>query len=131
MMNAPDWITRTVALADRFGDNGLISVLLARVEGDTMEIDTWLMSCRVIKRGVEDFLLNHVCAEAIGRGVRLARAEFIRTKRNALAREHYARMGFTKVKEDDDGHTWWELSLSDWKPRKHHIKEASFNAARA
>src|SRR5208283_2645269 len=49
----PQWFTCTVSLRDRFGDNGLISVLLAKEEGDALVIDTWLMSCRVLKRGVE------------------------------------------------------------------------------
>ena len=55
MMEDPAWLTRTVSLRDRFGDNGLISVLLAGQTGDALEIDTWLMSCRVLKRGVEHF----------------------------------------------------------------------------
>ena len=53
-------MTRTVSLRDRFGDNGLISVVLGKIEGDVLDIDTWLMSCRVLKRGVEQFLLNHL-----------------------------------------------------------------------
>jgi FkbH-like protein len=62
----PCWITLTVSLKDRFGDNGLISVLLAKVEGDRLEIDTWLMSCRVLKRNVEQLLLNEVYSGSRG-----------------------------------------------------------------
>src|SRR5439155_11119948 len=58
----PDWVTRTVTLADRFGDNGLISVALARRDADALVIDTWLMSCRVLKREVEVLLLNDLAA---------------------------------------------------------------------
>ena len=56
----PDWVTLTVSLTDRFGDNGLISVVLARRDGDALNIDTWLMSCRVLKRGVENLVLNEL-----------------------------------------------------------------------
>jgi len=129
MAQDPGWITRTVSLADRFGDNGLISVLLARIEGDVVDIDTWLMSCRVLKRGVEDLLLNDLCAAAIGRGARTVRGEFIPTARNALAREHYQHLGFVRIRDDNE-HTWWELKLvEDWKPRTHHIQEAALDGA--
>ena len=60
MMQDDSWLTRTVSLRDRFGDNGLISVVLAKLEGDALVIDTWLMSCRVLKRGVEQYVLNHL-----------------------------------------------------------------------
>ena len=70
MMADDRWLTRTVSLRDRFGDNGLISVLLAKVAGDVLEIDTWLMSCRVLKRGVEQYLMNRLCEFARDRGLR-------------------------------------------------------------
>ena len=91
------WITLTVALADRFGDNGLISVLLGRVDGDVLEIDTWLMSCRVLKRGVERFLLNHLHELALGRGLVSLRGRYIPTPRNAIVAAHYAELGFTRT----------------------------------
>ena len=90
----PSWLTRTVSLADRFGDNGLISVLLAKVEGDALVIDTWLMSCRVLKRGVETLLNNHLCRWAVGRGLKRICGEYIPTAKNDLVREHYAGLGY-------------------------------------
>src|SRR5262249_15732291 len=68
MARNPSWVTRTVSLTDRFGDNGLISVVLARREDDALRIDTWVMSCRVLKRGVEDLLLNQLVGIARERG---------------------------------------------------------------
>ena len=93
----PQWLTRTVSLTDRFGDNGLISVLLAKVEGDALLIDTWLMSCRVLKRGVETLLNNNLCRWAIGRGLKRICGEYIPTPKNDLVREHYAGLGYTKI----------------------------------
>lgn len=110
-MNDPSWETRTVSLADRFGDNGLISVLLARVQGDVLDIDTWLMSCRVLKRGVEAFLLNNIAQLAMERGLRALRAEYIPTAKNALVRDHYLNLGFERSGGDESGRTTWILPL--------------------
>jgi FkbH-like protein len=117
LLNDSSWITRVVSLADRFGDNGLISVLLARVSAGVMEIDTWLMSCRVLKRGVEEFLMNHVSRLALAEGIGMIRGEFIPTPKNALVRDHYAGLGFTRVRTDPDGRTRWERQLdAGWQP---------------
>ncbi|MEE8452064.1 MAG: HAD-IIIC family phosphatase [Thermoguttaceae bacterium] len=124
MVADPQWITRTVALADRFGDNGLISVLLAHVDGKTLSIDTWLMSCRVLKRDVEHFLLNHLVDVARSLGLTRLRGQYIPTPRNVIVRDHYARLGFEQVQADTDGNTSWELAISDeWRPLPCFIEE--------
>jgi FkbH-like protein len=116
LMQSPNWVTVTVSLRDRFGDNGLISVLLGRVKQDVVEIDTWLMSCRVLKRGVEVFLLNYLCQVAQNRGLKNILGEYVPTAKNDLVRNHYADLGFEKVESTPEGHTIWRLSLSDYKP---------------
>jgi len=124
MTRSDEWITRTVSLDDRFGDNGLISVALGRVHRDILEIDTWLMSCRVLKRGVEDLLLNHLVDLSRQRGLRAIRGEYIPTPKNNLVREHYSRLGFTLARAGEDGRTWWELPIDgSWSPRVHFITE--------
>ena len=122
LTEAPDWITVTVSLADRFGDNGLISVVLACVRSDALEIDTWLMSCRVLKRGVERFLLNYLCDLARERGLGHIRGEYIPTAKNDLVRNHYAELGFDNIETKPDGTTLWELSLSDYELLPNFIK---------
>jgi len=125
MMDDDRWLTATVSLADRFGDNGLISVVLARIDDAALAIDTWLMSCRVLSRGVEQFVLNHLCGEAIGRGLAAIRGEYIPTARNALVRDHYATLGFRQTATDPDGHTSWELELSPgWQPLATFIEDS-------
>jgi FkbH-like protein len=122
MLASPDWVTRVVKLADRFGDNGLISVLLAQQQDDALAIDTWLMSCRVLKRGVEQYLLNHLAELAHDRGLKRLTGEYIPTPKNALVKNHYADLGFTQTSADENGHTRWELILADsWTPLPHHI----------
>jgi FkbH-like protein len=124
----PQWLTRTVSLTDRFGDNGLISVLLAKVECDTLVIDTWLMSCRVLKRGVEMLLNNHLCRWAAARGLKRICGQFIPTAKNDLVREHFAGLGYARLPDDGSGHTHWELPLSaEWRPQPVFIKEHEFS----
>jgi FkbH-like protein len=118
------WETRVIKLADKFGDNGLISVLLSRAEGDTLLIDTWLMSCRVLKRGVEQMALNHLAELALSRGLKSLTGEYIPTAKNVLVLNHYADLGFTQVSADADGRAVWRLDLNDaWTPFVHHINE--------
>jgi FkbH-like protein len=125
LMANPGWITRTISLRDRFGDNGLISVLLAKVESDMLIIDTWLMSCRVLKRGIERLVLNSVFADAVERGLKRVIGEYIPTPKNELVREHYPTLGFTQIDGEMPGHTYWELFVnSQWKPHQHFIRES-------
>jgi len=117
----PGWVTLTVSLADRFGDNGLISVVLARADGDALEIDTWLMSCRVLKRGVEQLVLNRLGEAAAARGARVLRGTYVPTPKNGLVAEHYSGLGFRPMGSAGDGTTRWELDLAGRAPLPTHI----------
>jgi FkbH-like protein len=118
------WVTRVVKLSDRFGDNGLISVALAHEEGDSLRIDTWLMSCRVLKRNVEAYLLNNLVEAALARGLKRLSGEYIPTSKNVLVKNHYASLGFTQTHAGADGRTLWELPIGDgWSRLPHHISE--------
>lgn len=122
MMDSPDWDTRVVKLADKFGDNGLISVVLTRTQDDSLVVDTWLMSCRVLKRGVERLLINDLRSIAHSRGLRRIVGEYRPTAKNDLVKDHYKSLGFTLTAEDPDGRTAWELSVEDdWAPLIHFI----------
>lgn len=124
MMASPEWLTFAVSLRDRFGDNGLISVVLARQDGGMFEIDTWLMSCRVLKRGVERFVLNKLCEAARERGARYLLGDYVPTKKNGLVREHYAQLGFELLEQAGHGSSRWQLEVGeDWRPLDTHIKE--------
>ena len=119
-----EWITRTVSLRDRFGDTGLISVLLARVEGQSLVLDTWLMSCRVLKRGVERLLLNNVVRVARERGLKLLVGEYLPTPKNGLVRDHYPTLGFTPADASTQEVSRWELRIdASWHPLVHSIQE--------
>ncbi len=127
----PRWFTCTVSLRDRFGDNGLISVLLAKRENDALIVDTWLMSCRVLKRGVETLLHNYLCRWALRHGIRRIRGEYIATAKNGIVKDHYVGLGFAKAPdagiadlEDNQARTAWEFVIADdWIPQATQISE--------
>jgi FkbH-like protein len=130
MMDDPSWVTRAISVRDRFGDHGLISVLLAQVEANALVIDTWLMSCRVLKRGIEHFLLNHLVVLAKELGLRRLLGEYVPTAKNVLVRDHYTSLGFTRIGGDDTGHTRWELEIDDdWQPRQNFIRESPLDGS--
>jgi len=84
----------TVRLSDRFGDHGLISVVICLIEGQHMEIDTWLMSCRVLKRQVEEEVVNEIVRIARESGCDRITGRYIRTAKNGMVSDLYPRMGF-------------------------------------
>ena len=107
-----EWILATTTVKDRFGDNGIVGVTMARHVGSALEIDTLLLSCRVIGRTVETAMLAHLCDEGRQRGATSIEARVIPTAKNAPARDVYERHGFVKVDEDALGVTRWRLDLA-------------------
>ncbi len=106
----PSCFTLQVRLADVFGDNGVISVVICRPRSAAeWEIDTWLMSCRVLGRGVEQMMLNEILRQARNKGIERLIGVYLPTQRNGLVRDHYAKLGFRLVFEDASGVTTWEL----------------------
>ena len=109
--------TRFVRLRDRFADRGIVSVLIARELDDALDVDTWLMSCRVLGRTVEDALLAHVVELAARLQKARIRGGYVPTAKNALVKDHYARLGFTCVGEDASGGSRWERAVAAPAPR--------------
>jgi FkbH-like protein len=114
-----DVFTLQVRLADIFGDNGMISVVICRPgEPEIWEIDTWLMSCRVLGRKVEHMVLREVLCHARANGIRKLAGAYRPTDRNQLVADHYAKLGFTKVGEQDSEFTRWELLVDGADPER-------------
>ena len=105
-----------VRLADRFGDNGLISVVIADKQGENWDIDTWLMSCRVLGRGVEQAVLNHLVESATADGASSLIGRYRPTAKNRMVADHYAGLGFQQT-GGDNGETLWRLDLAGYLPR--------------
>ena len=113
---SPDLFTFSFTLEDKYGDNGIICVVILKKEtADTLFVDTWLMSCRVLKRGMENFTLNTLAALAKEKGFRFLKGEYRQTAKNDMVRKHYPGLGF---QESDD---FWTLDLADYETRKTHI----------
>ncbi|MHB0936106.1 MAG: HAD-IIIC family phosphatase [Armatimonadota bacterium] len=98
-MDDPDWLVAHFRLADIFGDHGLVGVALIRLEGGTAEVDTLLMSCRVIGRGAESAFLAHLLAALAQRGIRRVRGYYYPTAKNEMVKDFWPRHGFAAVDE--------------------------------
>lgn len=108
------YLSWTFSVHDQFGSYGLISLVIGRIEGDELSIDTWVMSCRVLKRGVENLALNEIVDGARSLGVQRIRGEYIPTPKNELVKDHYRNLGFT-----DAGNGKWTLDVTSYTPREH------------
>jgi FkbH-like protein len=113
MMREPSHRVYAVRAADRFGDNGIIALLIIACEEGVWYIDTCLMSCRVIGRGIETALLGRVAADAAAAGVRELRGEYVRSAKNALVADFYPRHGFSLLAEPAEGHTLWRRAIGE------------------
>ncbi len=99
-------------LKDKFGDHGLISaVILKSLNKQEMEIDTWVMSCRVLQRGMEEFIAQEIIAAAISGNAKILRGKYLPTKKNSLVCDLYQRLCFEKIHETE-GETSWMLDLT-------------------
>jgi FkbH-like protein len=109
--------TLQVRLRDRFGDNGMISVVICRDAGEAWEIDTWLMSCRVLGRRVEQAVLSEVLEQARARSVKRLVGHYVPTERNELVRDHYAQLGFELKESLPSGETVWTMATDHIVPK--------------
>ena len=122
----PNWITSGFRLRDQFGDNGLICVVLGNKGEEALEIDTWLMSCRVLNRGVEELVMGHLHKLAREAGLKSVEGEYRPTSKNSMVKDHYQGLGFEKVAQSDDGVARWRLPVGEDESRwPHHIAEVS------
>ena len=121
-----DYITLYGKLEDRFGDNGVVSVVYGHVDekdSNLFHIDLWLMSCRVLKRDMEAAMMDELVAKCQNRGITRLKGYYYPTVKNGMVKEFYLQQGFTKVKEDDKGNTEWELDVSKEYIKKNKVIE--------
>ena len=110
-------------LTDKFGDNGVVSVVIGHKNKDVLDMDLWIMSCRVLKRDMEYAMMDSLVERASAAGMKKIIGYYYPTAKNNMVRDFYDRMGFTKVSEDDDGNTTWEFDLTcDYTKKNSHIK---------
>lgn len=111
--NDSRYITLYGRLADKFGDNGLISVVIGEICGDELHIRLWLMSCRVLKRGMENLMLNVLVKRANQVGCKKIFGYYFQTKKNNIVANMYEQFGFKKVSQNEND-TVWLLAVSDF-----------------
>ena len=115
----PDVIHLSFTLEDKFGDNGLIAVIIMKPQDtETLFVDTWFMSCRVLKRGMENFTLNTMVEAARQKGYKRIIGEYLPTPKNKMVEGHYPSLGFEKLEG-----TRYVLDVEQYQPRECYIRE--------
>ena len=125
----PEMLTLCGSLTDRFGDNGIVSLIVGSeammlAEGRPGEkerptgekallIDLWLMSCRVLKRDMEYAMMDALAAACLSRGIRDIFGYYYPTAKNGMVRDFYGRMGFARIAEDEKGNTVWKYHIPE------------------
>ena len=117
--NDSNYLTIYYILKDKFGDHGLVSVvILEKKSKSELFVDTWLMSCRVLKRGMEEFIINKMVETAKNNGFDTIHSEYIETPKNKMVKDIYKTMGFTETEPSK-----YVLNVSDYKENKTYIYE--------
>ena len=115
MMKSPDLIPLYAKLSDRLGDHGLIGIVVLEKSADELVILDWLMSCRVLARGVEQQMMNQVFALAKALNLTYVSGRYIPTAKNSMVRDVFARFGFRQLAgEPADGMTAWQLEADQY-----------------
>ncbi len=125
----PDAIGLYGRLVDRFGDNGLISIVLGRSEGRALHMDLWLMSCRVLKREMENAMLDVLAERARAQGLATLVGYYLPTAKNSMVADFYPRLGFSPAPVSPglpEGTTVWTLDLAAYTQQNTHIKVLEF-----
>ena len=118
------YATFSFTLKDKFGDNGLIAVIiLEKKDSETLFIDTWLMSCRVLKRGMENFTLNTLVEYARQNGIRKIVGEYLPTAKNGMVKEHYPNLGFETIEGVETAQ--WVLEVEKYQDRECYVEKSN------
>lgn len=116
-----NYITLYGKLEDKFGDNGVISVVIGHQTGEVLHIDLWIMSCRVLKRDMEYAMMDRLVEMAQEAGISEIRGYYYPTAKNRMVKEFYSLQGFDKIEEDQQGNSQWRLQLTEGYQKKNHV----------
>ena len=109
-------------LTDRFGDNGIVSVVIGRTENDSLHIDLWLMSCRVLKRDMEYAMLDRLTEICKSRGITRIYGYYFKTAKNSMVKNLFSDFGFKKLTEEENGNSSYVLEISGYQKKNRYIK---------
>jgi len=117
MLASGNYVFMSFLLADKFGDYGLVSAIILEKRNTTLFIDTWIMSCRVLKRDLELFVLNKIVNFAIEKGFSEIAGEYLPTSKNQLVKQHFADLGFSQKDH------LWTMLVANFVEKPTFIKE--------
>jgi FkbH-like protein len=115
------YITLYGKLFDKFGDNGVVSVVIGHRRGEIVDIDLWIMSCRVLKRDMECAMIDKLVDECRKQGIKKLIGYYYPTAKNSMVKDLYGMLGFDKADEDKIGNSKWELTVEGYELRNHVI----------
>ena len=118
-------ITLYGKLEDKFGDNGVVSVVIGKRKENTLHIDLWLMSCRVLKRDMEFAMMDELVEKCQSAGITKIVGYYYPTAKNGMVKDFYAMQGFVKVAEDENGNTVWEYAVTPQYEKKNRVIEVN------
>ena len=119
---SPDHICICGRLLDKFGDNGIVSVVIGRCRNRELDIELWLMSCRVLKRDMELAMLDELVRRAKDKGITRINGFYYKTHKNSMVAELYSSFGFTLDKKLDNGDSEWHLDIEGYENKNKVIK---------
>jgi len=122
----PAFITLYGRLTDKFGDNGLVSVVIGQLFDETVQVDLWLMSCRVLKREMEFAMFDALVEQCQARGIRKIVGTYIPSKKNSMVAGHYAGLGFRSMGTTSEGRELWGYDVpATYSPRTRYIRRTA------
>lgn len=125
MEESDDYICMAGRLVDKFADNGIVTVVAGEIRDEAekvLDIKLWLMSCRVLKRGMEDLMMNELVLKAKAKGVSKIVGHYYPTPKNGMVKEFYGDYGFKLTGEDEVGNRIWELNVGDYSEKVSYIE---------
>lgn len=108
------YVTLYGKLEDKFGDNGVVSVVIGREDDGgkpVLHVELWLMSCRVLKRDMEFAMMDGLVEACQARGITSIMGYYYPTAKNGMVKEFYAALGFAKLEEDEEGNSTWQFDI--------------------
>lgn len=120
-----NYITLYGKLEDKFGDNGVVSVVFGHTDENdktVFHIDLWLMSCRVLKRDMEQAMMDSLMTECKVCGIKIVKGYYYPTAKNKMVKEFFAQFDYTKTSEDENGNAIWERTVEDYQNLNRYIK---------
>ena len=116
------YITLYGKLTDKFGDNGVVTVVIGKKNGEELDIILWLMSCRVLKRNMEFAMMDVLVSRTLASGLKKIRGHYYPTAKNMMVKDFYRTQGFEKISEDDNGNSEWIMDLDKYEEKNNVIK---------